>query len=50
MNLNDEIGMNCQDRYKECQSYNGSTRWKMKNDCPKTCCDRGELYKAPRFG
>eukprot|EP00111_Clytia_hemisphaerica_P017902 TCONS_00052969-protein len=49
MNLKD-TRYDCQSRAKrgECQSRYGSQRWEMKTECPRVCCDRGELYKRPQ--
>jgi len=49
MNMKDRK-TNCQSRgaQGECQSYTYRTRWNMKNECARTCCEREELYKRPR--
>ncbi|XP_066916197.1 hatching enzyme 1.2-like [Clytia hemisphaerica] len=46
LNLKDQRN-NClrKSQKGECRIRNYRRKWRMKNDCPRTCCERGELYK-----
>ena len=47
LNLKDRPSQNCQQRAErgDCKLINNYKRWIMKNRCPRSCCERNELYK-----